>query len=100
MDILSAHSGDLLYLSAFVILVRRFKFSWKQNICILIGGLLYAKTITTIQDLGNSVLRYGLFILFVFAFIRLYIVLGVRGRNTTIRNQDDKCSLGVFMGSG
>jgi hypothetical protein len=100
MGILSTYSGDILYWSAFVILVRQAKFSWKQNICIFTGGLLFAKTITTIQNVGNSILQYGLYILFAVAFIRLYIVLGNRPRNTSIRNSSDKCSLGVFMGSG
>jgi hypothetical protein len=100
MGILSTYSGDILYWSAFVILVRQAKFSWKQNICIFTGGLLFAKTITTIQNVGNSILQYGLYILFAVAFIRLYIVLGSRSRNTSIRDPSDKCSLGVFMGSG
>jgi hypothetical protein len=100
MGILSAHWGDLLYFSAFVILVRQAKFSWKQSICIFTGGLLYAGIITKIQDVGNSILRYGFFGLFIAAFIRIYIILGDRSRNTTIRSATDKCSLGVFMGSG
>jgi len=100
MGILSTYSGDILYWSAFVILVRQAKFSWKQNICIFTGGLLFAKALATIQNVGNSVLQYGLYILFAVAFVRLYIVLGDRRRNTTIRNLSDKCSLGVFMGSG
>jgi uncharacterized membrane protein YoaT (DUF817 family) len=100
MGILSTYSGDILYWSAFVILVRRAKFSWKQNICILTGGLLYARILTTIQNVVSPTLRYGFLVLFIVAFIRYYILLGSRSRNTSIRNSSDKCSLGVFMGSG
>jgi hypothetical protein len=100
MGILSTYSGDLLYFSAFVILVRQAKFSWKQNICIFTGGLLYARILATIQNVGNSILQYGLYSFFAVALIRLYIVLGNRQRNTSKRNPSDKCSLGVFMGSG
>jgi hypothetical protein len=100
MGILSTYSGDLLYFSAFVILVRQAKFSWKQNICILTGALLYARILTTIQNVGNATLRYGFLVLFIVAFIRYYILLGDRQRNMSKRNPSDKCSLGVFMGSG
>ena len=100
MGIISTYSGELPYLLAFAILARRAKFSWKQSICLFTGGLLFAQIITTIQNVGNSMLRNGFFSLFIVAFIRLYIVLGHRRRNTTTRDSNDKCSLGVFMGSG
>ena len=100
MGIISTYSGELPYLLAFAILARRAKFSWKQSICLFTGGLLFAQIITTIQNVGNSMLRNGFFSLFIVAFIRLYIVLGHRRRNTTTRDPNDKCSLGVFMGSG
>jgi hypothetical protein len=100
MSLLTNYSRELPYFLAFAILARRAKFSWKQNICIFTGGLFYARIITTIQNVVNSTLWYGFLILFIVAFIRYYILLGDRPRNTSIRDPSDKCSLGVFMGSG
>ena len=100
MSFLANYSRELPYFLAFAILARQAKSSRKQTICVLAGSVLYATTITTTQNVVSPTLRYGFLVLFIVAFIRYYILLGDRQRNTTVRDPSDKCSLGVFMGSG
>lgn len=100
MELVQAHLSTGLYVLGYCILARRAKYTWKQNACILSLGLIYAKFLQAIYNVESAVLRNILVVAFFGALARLYLLLGNRRRNDTKRNSTDKCSLGVFMGSG
>jgi hypothetical protein len=83
----------------FIILGRRAKFTpnqWiissAQAIAIFAGGSAIAH--------AHPIIQYIAPFCFFGAVARMYWLLGQRCPNTRIRDQSDKCSLGVFMGSG
>jgi hypothetical protein len=100
MDLITAHSGTGLYILGYVVIARRAKLTWKQNIAILGVGYVLYEIFTAVSRLEYWGGIYTVAFVYFAVLARLYWLLGDRWRNTSIRSSTDKCSLGVFMGSG
>lgn len=90
---------ELVMLAGYVILARRGKFGYGQhalNFSVYFGMTFAGKILEAIDHR----LIYLLAICFFGTIARLYWLFFERTRDNSVRNQDDKCSLGVFMGSG
>jgi hypothetical protein len=97
MEIITTHSGTGLYYLGLAVIVRHARLSWKQTAAILIAGFIPQNILAWASRLGYvNVMAF----LYFAVLARMYWLVGDRWRNTTVRNPSDKCSLGVFMGSG
>lgn len=100
MELIQSHTPTCLFALGYCVLARRARYTWKQNACMLSIGLIYGKFLEAIYNVESAVLRHILVVVFFGCLARLYLLLGNRRRNERKRNSTDRCSLGVFMGSG
>jgi len=96
MDIVRPYLGNGLYFLGVAILARRSKFTWKQTA----GALSQYFFFGAVSLLGGQKAITVIGFVYVIVIARMYWLLGDRWKNEHIRNPNDKCSLGVFMGSG
>lgn len=90
---------QVVILIMYLIIARRGQIGPKQH-ALNFGVWLAMSFGTRILEAIDMRLVNVFGVVFMGVMARLYWLFGDRSRNTTVRSQDETCSLGVFMGSG